>query len=277
VTGALMSQPAAAIAAALSSVLTLLRAQPPRREDQARAFKAFLRALGDAPLDLRVTDSGLELSGVPVTTEMPGVGELADHLRGHGIASIRLPGGLQPASVLSVLRALSAPVGRFDSVEHLVADIDPEARQLVRIGAAGEEGGEQVSQASGFIAGDEMLHGSAGPSSLGEAHTYRHLGRVPGEEREEALRLLEGDPTGIDAPGRLESVVAGVDSALRERDFDAVVSTAAVVARLERDLPEGELKRTYQIAIRRMLPSKAVEHIAKLTGGPRRQDALEVL
>ena len=272
-----MSQPAAAIAAALSSVLTLLRAQPPRREDQARAFKAFLRALGDAPLDLRVTDSGLELSGVPVTTEMPGVGELADHLRGHGIASIRLPGGLQPASVLSVLRALSAPVGRFDSVEHLVADIDPEARQLVRIGAAGEEGGEQVSQASGFIAGDEMLHGSAGPSSLGEAHTYRHLGRVPGEEREEALRLLEGDPTGIDAPGRLESVVAGVDSALRERDFDAVVSTAAVVARLERDLPEGELKRTYQIAIRRMLPSKAVEHIAKLTGGPRRQDALEVL
>ena len=51
-----MSQPAAAIAAALSSVLTLLRAQPPRREDQARAFKAFLRALGDAPLDLRVTD-----------------------------------------------------------------------------------------------------------------------------------------------------------------------------------------------------------------------------
>ena len=82
---------------------------------------------------------------------------------------------------------------------------------------------------------------------------------------------------GVDAPGRLESVVAGVDSALRDRDYDAVVSTAAVVARLEREIPDGELKRTYQIAIRRMLPSKAVEHIAKLTGGPRRQDALEVL
>ena len=71
--------------------------------------------------------------------------------------------------------------------------------------------------------------------------------------------------------------MAGVDSALRERDYDAVVTTAAVVARLEREIPDGELKRTYQIAIRRMLPSKAVEHIAKLTGGPRRQDALEVL
>jgi HEAT repeat protein len=277
VTGALMSQPAAAIAATLSSVLALLRAQPPRREDQARAFKAFLRALGDIPLELRVTDSGLELSGLVVTTELPGVGELVEHLRGHGIASVRLPGSLPPASVLSVLRALSAPVGRFDSVEHLVADIDPEARQQVRIGAAGEEGGEQVSQASGFIAGDEILHGSAVPSPLGEAHAYRHLGRVPGEQRDEALRLLEGDPIGIDAPGRLESVVAAVDSALRERDYDAVVATAAAVARLERDIPDGELRRTYQIAIRRMLPSKAVEHVVKLTAGPRRQDALEVL
>jgi HEAT repeat protein len=277
VTGALMSQPAAAIAATLSSVLTLLRAQPPRREDQARAFKSFLKALGEGPLDLRISEAGLELGGAPVTTELPGVTELADHLRGHGIASIRLEGGLPPSSVLSVLRALSSPVGRFESVEHLTADIDPEVRQHVRIGAPGEDGGEHVDQAKGFIAGDEILHGSAVPAQVGEAPAYRHLGRVPGQQREEALRLLESDPTGVDAPGRLESVVAGVDSALRERDYDSLVSTAAAVARLERQVPDGELKRAYQIAIRRMLPSKAVEHIAKLTGGPLRQDALEVL
>jgi len=72
-------------------------------------------------------------------------------------------------------------------------------------------------------------------------------------------------------------VVAGVDSALRDRDYEAVVSAAAAVARLEREIPDGELKRTYQIAIRRMVPAKSLEHIAKLTGGPRRQDALEVL
>jgi HEAT repeat protein len=272
-----MSQPAAVIAATMSSVLTLLRAQPPRREDQARAFKAFLKALGEGPLDLKLTGQGLDLAGQPVSTDLPGVGELADHLRGHGIASVRLPGGLPPASILSVLRALSSATGRFESVEHLVADIDPDARQLVRIGAAGEEGGEQVDQASGFIAGDEILQGSTITTQLGEAHSYRHLGRVPGEQRDEALRLLQSDPTGADAPGRLESVVAGVDSMLRERDYDSLVTAAAAIARLEREIPDGELKRAYQIAIRRMLPSKAVEHIARLTGGPRRQDALEVL
>jgi HEAT repeat protein len=279
VTGVLVSQPAAAIAATLSSVLTLLRAQPARREDQARAFKAFLMALGEGPLELHVSQSGAELSGLPVTADLPGVAELVDHLRGHGIASVRLPGRLPPAAILSVLRALSSPVGRFDSVEHLVADIDPETRLLVHIGAAGEDADdtEQVNQAPGFIAGDEIMHGSALPTEIGEAHSYRHLGRVPGEQREEALRQLEADPTGAEAPGRLESVVAGVDSALRERNYDAVVATAAAVARLERDLPEGELKRTYQIAIRRMLPSKAIEHIARLTAGPRRQEALEVL
>jgi len=272
-----MSQPAAAIAATLSSVLVLLRAQPPRREDQARAFKAFLKALGDAPLDLRVTESGLDLTGLSVSTDLPGVGELVVHLRGHGIASVRLPGRLPPASVLSVLRALSSPAGHFESVEHLIADIEPEMRQLVHIGAVGEEGGEPVDQTSGFIAGDEILHGSAIPVQLGEAHRYRHLGPVPSEQRDEALRQLAADPAGADAPGRLESVVAGVDSSLRECDYDTVVATAAVVARLEREIPDGELKRTYQIAIRRMLPSKAVEHIARLTGGPKRQDVLDVL
>ena len=272
-----MSQPAAAIAATLSSVLTLLRALPPRREDQARAFKAFLNALGDGPLDLRVTESGLDLGGSLVTTDLPGVAELVDHLEGHGIASIRLPGGLLPAAVLSVLRALSSPVGRFYSLEHLIADIDPDVRQLVHIGAAGEEGGEQVSQASGFITGDEILHGSAQPGPVGTPHTYRHLGRVAGEHRDEALRQLIADPEGPEAPGRLEAVVAGIDSAIRESDYDALVTAAATVARLEREIPEGELKRTYQIAVRRMLPSKAVEHVAKLTAGPRRQDALEVL
>ncbi len=277
VTGVLMSQPAAAIAATLSSVLALLRAQPPHREDQARAFKAFLRALGDSPLDLRITESGAELGEQPVTPEVPGVSDLVDHLRGHGIASVRLPSGLTPAAVLSVLRALSSPVGRFDSVEHLVADIDPEVRFLVRIGAVGEEGGEHVDQASGFIAGDEILHGSAMPEQLDTTHRYRHLGRVAGEECDEALRQLAIDPTGSEAPGRLEAIVAGVGTSQRDRDYDTVVVTAAAVARLERDLPDGELKRTYQIAIRRMLPAKAVEHIAKLTGGPLRQDALEVL
>ena len=276
-TGALISQPAAAIAAALSSVLALLRAQPPRREDQARAFKAFLKALGDGPLDLRMLDAGVEIGGLPVSTELPGVAELADHLRGHGVSSIRLPGGLPPAALLSVLRALSSAVGRFDSVEHLIADIDPATRQLIRIGAIGEEGGQQVDQASGFIAGDEILHGSALPGQVGTAHTYRHLGRVPGEQREEALRELEADPAGTDAPARLEAVVAGVDTSLRDHDYDAILTAAATVARLERELPEGELRRTYQIAIRRMLPPRTVEHIARLTGGPRRHDALEVL
>ena len=272
-----MSQPAAAIASTLSSVLALLRAQPPRREDQARAFKAFLVALGDSPLELRVTESGLDLGGLSVTTDLPGVGELAAHLRGHGIASVRLPGGLAPAAMLSVLRALSSPVGRFDSVEHLVTDIDPETRLLVHIGAAGEEGGEPVDQAQGFIAGDEILHGTAMTERVGAAHSYRHLGRVPGEQRDEALRQLIADPAGPEAPGRLEAVVAGVDSSLRDGDYEAVVTAAAAVARLAGELPDGELRRSYQIAIRRMLPSKAVEHIAKLTGGPRRQDALEVL
>lgn len=272
-----MSQPAATVAATLSSVLMLLRAQPPRREDQARAFKAFLRALGEGSLDLKVTETSLEVAGGEVPLDLPGVGELVSHLTGHGIGGIAFPANLAPASTLSVLRSLAAPVGRFDSIEHLLNDIDPEARASVRVTALGHHDAEAVDQASGFIAGDAMLHGAAEQESPAATPVFRHLGQVSRNDRDAALAQLMADPASPDAASHLESVIAGASTALREQDYDAVVTTAAAVARFESQLPDGELKRTSQMAIRRMLPSRMIEHLIKLSGGPRRMEALELL
>ncbi len=271
-----MSQPAAAIASTLSAVLTLLRAQPPRREDQARAFKAFVSALGDTDLELRLPPAGLELSGTLVSTDLPGVSELVAHLSGHGIASLSIPSGLPPAAMLSVLRALSSPVGRFESVDHLLNDMDPDVRQLVRLGSVGDHEIDDM-QAHGFIGDEAMMPGASPPLERETAHSYRHLGRIGGEERADTLRRLTDDPAGEEAPARLEALITAADAALRERDIETLVTTVAAVARLERDLPEGELKRAYQLALRRMLPSRAVEQVVKLSGGAQRFDAMEIL
>jgi HEAT repeat protein len=285
----IMSQPAATVAATLSVVLALLRHQPLRREDQARAFRAFLSAVGGEAVEIQVTDTGLAVGGQPISPAMPGATELAEHLRAHGIASLTLLAALTPALTLSVLRALATPAGHFATVEHLLADIEPEARQYVRIASAiaegqqGSEGGEGRVEGlvkEGFVAGADLMAvfniGTETPDAAFKYHRpevrYSSSGDV-----DQLVARLEADPETEQAAALLDDVVAAVDSDLRARNYDAVIRATARVARIEGSLPDGEARRAYQIALRRMLPWGAVEQVARRTVGAARQDAIEVL
>lgn len=286
----IMSQPAAAVAATLSAIIALLRDQPLRREDQARAFRAFLTAVGREPLEVVVSDAGLSVGGQPISPAMPGAAELAEHLRAHGIGSLSLVGGLLPAQILSILRALAAPPGHFATVDHLLADIDPDARQHVRFAPPGAlrdtvPGEEVVAQEEapteeGFVAGADLMSvfhlAAEGPEAALRYH--RSDARAgSGAAAAELLARLESAPEAEEAPALLDDLVAAVDTDLRAKEYDAVIRATARLARLEGALPEGELRRAYQIALRRMLPWGAVEQVARRTTGPLRQDAIEVL
>ena len=149
----------------------------------------------------------------------------------------------------------------------------PTCAQLVRLGSVGDRRSRrQSTRRSGFIAGDEILHGSATPAAGRELPTAIAIsGRIPGQEREEALRLLESDPTGVDAPARLESVVAAADSALRDRDYEARRHRRWRRSRgWNATSPMVSSSAPTRSRIRRMLPSKAVEQVAKLSRRPQR-------
>ncbi|MFN0067968.1 MAG: HEAT repeat domain-containing protein [Limisphaerales bacterium] len=273
-------------------MLALLRHQPLRREDQARAFRAFLSAVGGEAVEIQVTDAGLAVGGQPISPAMPGATELAEHLRAHGIASLTLLAALTPALTLSVLRALATPAGHFATVEHLLADIEPEARQHVRIASAiaeGQQGGEggdgeqdrvEGLVKEGFVAGADLMAvfniGTETPDAAFKYHRPEERYSSSGEV-DQLVARLEAEPEAEQHAALLDDVVAAVDADLRARNYDAVIRATARVARIEGSLPEGEARRAYQIALRRMLPWGAVEQVARRTVGAARQDAIEVL
>lgn len=261
----------------MSAVLFLLRDQPSRREDQARAFRAFLTAVGDGEVSLRISEAGLEVGGEPISGAMPGASELAEHLRGHGVQSLRFLPGMTPPDILSVLRALATPVGRFDSLDHLIADIDPPARARVELAGEGRDaGGLVVEPTIGLISSDTYLAEPVPVEHVGSQ--YRPTMERPAPDQVQAMlaRLAES-PEGEGSAVLLDQVIAAADAATQAGDHDTVLDVAAAIARIEAGLPEGETRRAHQLALRRLLSYGFLTQVARRTAGARKQDAIEVL
>lgn len=280
----------APVASTLATTLLLLRDQPERREAGAAAFKVFLAALGPQPLTVRVTRDGLELLGERVPDEAPGVLDLRRQLALHGIGLMELPANLPPAAMLMVLRAVAQPRGRFRSLDQLLGDIDPATRAVVRIAPSQEEADDTFRKRPDYIPGDDVMQtiGAAGnlfgvsgmPLDIGgNKMQYAHLERVSAGRVLELVRKLEREPASESAAAQLTEIVAGCDVAARNSDWDVVRAAVAGIIRAETGAPEGELKRAYGIAVRRLLTHGTIEHLAKRTtlGGAERAEAIDLL
>ncbi|MCU0620729.1 MAG: HEAT repeat domain-containing protein [Gemmatimonadales bacterium] len=258
-------------------MLLLLRDHPGRKEQQVQAFRAFLTEVGDGGLDLRITDAGLEVRGSLVPADAPGVAQLVGQLRGHGVGVLTLPAGLSPAAVLGVLRTLATPVGRFETLEHLLADIDDATRGQVHLGPLGEDDARQETAPADFIDAADYMRTVSLPAPAQAPLRLMQVEALSPAHVAGFVHDLGADPTGPAAAQLLDRVVAGADLAARDGNWSAVLDAAAGVCRAEEQVPEGELKRAYHIAIRRMLPFDAVQYIARATVGPQRTDAIAVL
>ncbi|HEX5819536.1 MAG TPA: HEAT repeat domain-containing protein [Gemmatimonadales bacterium] len=272
-----LSTHAVSTAASLAAMLLLLRDQRGRREQQVLAFRAFLSELGAGGLDLRVTDGGMTVEGIPVPPEAPGAEQLATHLRGHGIGRLRFPPGLTPASVLSVLRTLAMPAGHFVRLEQLVEDIDPATRALVHIAPPADPESMPEALPSGFISDMDFMSAAKGPAVGADALRYSQLSYVPAGRLASLLAEVREAPASAAAVEQLNQIVAACDVARRNGELEHVFRAAVDVAALEAGIEDEELRRHYHIALRRMLPREALDYVARRTVGPQRTDAIDVL
>jgi HEAT repeat protein len=273
---------AIATTANLAALLLLLRDERGRREEQVLAFRAFLTELGREGLDLRVTGQGLVVRGAPVPSETPGAGQLASQLRGHGIGTLRFPGGLAPASALSILRTLALPAQRFGSLAKLAEDLDPATRALVHFGPPGEAEAALEAMPDDFISDVDFMgalraHVVGEESIASTSSGYAQLDYVPVGRLESLLDGLRDAPIGPGSQELLNRIVSACDVARRHGQFAHAFRAATAISALDAGLEDEEQRRHYAIALRRMLPRETVDWIARATAGPQRADAVEVL
>jgi hypothetical protein len=92
-----------------------------------------------------------------------------------------------------------------------------------------------------------------------------HLGR--------ALSMLLQSLASGNLLEQLTGVAEEVQAALREDKVEAAVDAIALVIALESDAPEGTVRNSYGIMLKRMLPREALVQIARFVDDPRRGEA----
>ncbi|HEU4700342.1 MAG TPA: HEAT repeat domain-containing protein [Gemmatimonadales bacterium] len=263
------------VVATLAAALFLFRDRPGEAERQAEAFRALraqLAARAGGALDLVVESgatgagaaaaAGLTIGGEAVAPGAPGVAQLREQLRMHGVGEVHVAADATDAALLALLRALAAPRGTFRSLHELTESIHDAAGAGVRLRPAAPP--PPGARPDGFqsAAMDAQLDpGAAPPTDL-----------------DAVLARLAADPADPALPQLLQTVVGAVDRAAAAGAWEEVLRLAVALVEAEAAAGGRTAGRDYPVALRRIFPRATLLAVARLvTDAPHRAAALLVL
>jgi HEAT repeat protein len=259
------------IAFEFAAMLFLLRDRPEAREDLAARFKSLFAALGGRGLDIRASESGLRINGVPLEDTQPLVGGLRAHLLDRGVGELRFASTVRPTQMLDVMKALAQPPGRYRSLHEMAMSFDATVREVLVLSPPASE--EMVTSGDWNAYDDVPFAITEQAADVIRPSASMRLNALP-----EHLEAIERDPSAPDVADRLNEVVRALDDLGVQGDWPAVTAGAAAVIRGEERTGDADLRRSYGIAIRRMLPRSVVEQVARLvTSADQRAGAQAVL
>jgi hypothetical protein len=271
------------LADSFARVVFLLRDVPDDREAQKSAFRDLLVRISGQPIRFTVGNGRLLVDGDQVEPETPGTVALRRQLLGHGVGDLSIPSGLNPGQLLTVVRAVAAPVGAWPRMQQLadhftvsgvegIGILPPEPSAAVTATApsprrtpaprpALPEDSAGKTPDDGAI--DALGPDAANEESVGLLHfvtmEVTSLGRL-----DELLIELDRTPDSPEASGLLNEVMAFGDNAMQTEEWEDVVRVAGALVRLEAKAGDESQRRLYGIAMRRLISRSALEKVARL-------------
>ncbi len=274
-----------AIADCFARVVFLLRDVPDDRDAQKDAFRALLIRITDQPLRIAVGNGRLLVDDEVVEPETPGTVALRRQLLGHGVGALSIPPGLNPGQVLTVVRAMAAPVGAFPRLQQLadhftVSGVDgvvitpplpsasvnatePVSRNTPprAVAPPALPDPEEAADDAGEIAA--LGPDAANEESVGLLHfvtlEMKSIGRL-----DELLIELERHPSSADTGELLNEVLAFGEGASQKEEWEELARVGAALVRLESQASDESQRRLYGIALRRLISPSSLEQIARL-------------
>lgn len=278
----------------LWNVVALLRDRPDAKEAHKAAFRTLVTTLGVSPLELGASAEGLAYQGILAPEETVEAPALARQMLRHGIGEIVLPEGTGAGPLLALLRALAAPEGTYRHIQEFITAVGEPGASQFRIGAAAAAPSPgPVVSARGSTTAPPKVVGSPPPrasvelTALGpgavssEDGTLLHFpssahGNITGLD--DLSRAIAAAPTGAGVGHLLSELAGAADSAAIQGDWDGILHAAVRVVGAESSAASKEEARMYNIALKRLLPRRTLEEIARvLPDAERKADAMVVV
>jgi len=221
----------------------LFRTMPDAVPEQKAALRALVALTKLDAVTIAANSDGLQVDGAPTSTSLPNIPELIVQLQEHGVSSIKIDQGAEPAELLALLRGLATYVDDADPL--------PQGESV------------RVESQSGQVAPE-------GGQQLGEPHDEVHYfpGLQPGEQQsqslESALGALDVAPYEGDVLSRLTPVAAAIKELLEQDKLERAIPAVATLVDLEQGAPDEETRRAYGIGLLRLFDSNLLEAAADL-------------
>jgi HEAT repeat protein len=256
------------------------------QKTQFRALIALVKADG---VTLHVRGTSLSVNGQ--TVHGAAFEPLVRRLAVHGVEQVTIGKAPPAGELFELVKALADPPGTQDLAARLSASGADRIQVRVASGLpvppvppvppaaptppSGESG-------AGVPRLDLGVEGVLRADQIGEmpfhTTTDRQVeGPPPAEpvvaEPEDSLARLERDPRARNAAQLLEDIVAEVEHAMRSRRPERATRLLAGITRCERLVPDGDERRPYAIAFRRLYTKPVLKALADLAAAPAYHDA----
>ena len=224
----------------------LLMKEGKAKDDQKAALRAVVTVSKEASVRLGNNEGQLAVNGLVMPQALTGVQELAERLVAHAIDEIEIEQGASPGELLALARVLALESTSSSDAADFAKKIASLAERTVHV----------------------RLAESAAPTPEAAAPTAPEAvepALSTGSERVRQLfGQLAGTINGHVASGLLEEIAFVAEQATREgRIADATDVFTALVDR-EGRLFDGELRRAYAMAVRRLTKPTLLRPIAEL-------------
>lgn len=269
--------------------------------EQKAALRALVTISKDGPVTLATQEWRLVVNGTPLPEALTGVQDLAAQLIGHAVKELRVDAGAAPADMLGVARILAAEASPGDSGQSAAAKLQTLGAKTVHVETAGTAGSAAATSspattatAASSTAAPVLAPVTNAGASAPAAAPPREGGTGAGPRRDSGasagddgklLMFAAMQPQGsagelfaqIDDTRSttvitrvLDELITLAEGAAREGKSDLVTDVFHGIVRREAQAPDGDAKRSYVMAIRRISKPTVLRTIAQML--PRRRE-----
>jgi HEAT repeat protein len=296
-----MASPESSVVA-LARIVFLLKDAPEAKRDLQVAFETLIDAFGTGAHEIGVRKDVFLFDGTKVDMTEPAVVALHKLIMAHAVGDLVMPAGTTPGLLASLVRALASPpppirdVAVFQSrlqglgattlkvsappvtgkVEGLVLNENDLRPAIPRTAPPAIPGRQKSAEDE-----DTQLTGLGQDVVSEEKFGMMHfitLERPSGGRLVELTEQLDRSEAGTASSDLLARILAAGESAAATAAWVDVLKAGVSLVRHEEEQPEGELRRGFGMALRRLMPRQVLEQIARLAHPlATRNDAIIVL
>ena len=231
-------------------------------DEQKAALRALVAIVKTSPVSLGAEDWQLTADDTAVPVALTGVQDVLSRMNAHAVRWIRFGVGTKPADLLGIARLLVSeapaenPATQFRGKLHALAPKTVEVETLDPLPPEPKSFSEQVTEikpVQDALPSAVAKPTAASPAAASEAPRARTPAHeVLKQSPQELFAALRTSGDAESATQVLDDIVLLAEHAMRVGKAAVVLEAAHGLVQRERDLTEGEMKRAYVMAIRRM-------------------------